>query len=164
MSSTWYVNFHFVVNLVSKLSLHLRWSWRYGQLMCIHVKHPADIKNFLQKQNKNYYQKCSFFKYTKVIIKNKFFFKMLWNNLCGENGFRDFEEFSDHPHHSCKVLIIPDDYQGHDDLNSQWAFLVLLLELPCLFVQCNLTNALHIVTSTISVHLGCDGQHRSQRP
>ena len=61
LSSTWYVNYHPVINLVCKLSLYLRWSWRYRQLMCIHIKHPADVKNFLQKQNKNHYQKCSFF-------------------------------------------------------------------------------------------------------
>ena len=75
LSSTWYVNYHPVINLVCKLSLYLRWSWRYRQLMCIHIKHPADVKNFLQKQNKNHYQKCSFFNTQKLLSKIIFFFK-----------------------------------------------------------------------------------------
>ena len=42
--------------------------------------------------------------------------KKLSNDLCSENGFRDFEELSGYSHHRCKVLVIPGvDYQGQDD-------------------------------------------------
>ena len=42
--------------------------------------------------------------------------KELSNDLCSENGFRDFEELSGYSHHRCKVLVIPGvDYQGQDD-------------------------------------------------
>ena len=89
--------------------------------MGIHIEHPADVKNFLQ--------------HTKLIIQKTSFLEMLSNNLCCEHGFRDFEEFSDHPHHCRKVLIIP-DCDGNYHLNSQGAFVILILELPCLFVPC----------------------------
>ena len=79
--------------------------------------------------------------------------KELSNDLCSENGFRDFEELSDYSNHRCEVLVIPDVHDdAHDDdvdINSQAPFVIysasrIVLPVRSMLSDKSATCALHL--------------------
>ena len=77
--------------------------------MGIDIEHPADVKDFLKTQQKKIMQP----KMVQCVC-----LRMLSSDLCGEHGFWDFEEFSDHPDHCRKVLIIPEGISSQNVPNG----------------------------------------------